>query len=119
MHGLNNYVGTKAKCRHLKKLPVKDFAAGVYQSLYRLEIQSVMLVFRPSFMNCCSSNFLTPFPVLISILYSVYTYSVKGGVWGYGPQTDKHLPQSPCRGQFLFDDYILHCLLGVLSFYDC
>jgi hypothetical protein len=41
----------------------------------------------------------------------------KGGVWGSGPQTDKHLPQSPFRGQFFLDDDILHCLLRVLSFY--
>jgi hypothetical protein len=43
-HGLINYIDTKAKCRHLKILICKDFAAGVYR-VYRLEIQSVMLVF--------------------------------------------------------------------------
>ncbi len=33
MHGLINFIDTKEKCRHLKKLPWKrDFAAGVYQS---------------------------------------------------------------------------------------
>jgi hypothetical protein len=32
--GLVNYIDTKVKCRHLKKLTCKgDFAAGVYQSL--------------------------------------------------------------------------------------
>jgi hypothetical protein len=25
-----------------------------------------------------------------------------GGVWGSGPQTDKHLPQSPFTGHFLY-----------------
>ncbi len=33
VHGLINYIDNKAKCRHLKNWPVKDFAAGVYQSL--------------------------------------------------------------------------------------
>jgi hypothetical protein len=44
--------------------------------------------------------------------YTVYTYTVceGGGVWGSGPQTDKHLPQSPFTGQLLDDD-IFHCLL--------
>ncbi len=33
-HGLINHQGTKAKCRHLKKIYVqRDFAAGVYHSL--------------------------------------------------------------------------------------
>ncbi len=32
-HGLINYIDNKAKCRHLKNLPVRDLAAGVYQSL--------------------------------------------------------------------------------------
>jgi hypothetical protein len=34
-----------------------DFAAGVYQSLYTED--TVMLVFRPSFVNCCPSNLLS------------------------------------------------------------
>ncbi len=38
------------------------------------------------------------------------------GVWGSGPQTDRHLTQSPFTGQFFLDDDILHCLLRVLSF---
>jgi len=36
--------------------------------------------------------------------YTVYMDEVcKGGgeVWGCGPQTDKHLPQSPFTGQFV------------------
>jgi hypothetical protein len=40
-HGLVNYLDTKAKCRQLKKFTCKGTAAGVY----RLEIQSVILVF--------------------------------------------------------------------------
>jgi hypothetical protein len=32
-HGIINYKGTKVKCCHLKKLPVKELATGVHQSL--------------------------------------------------------------------------------------
>ncbi len=31
-HGLINFIDTKAKCRHLKNWPVRDFVAGVYLS---------------------------------------------------------------------------------------
>jgi hypothetical protein len=82
--------------------------------------------FRPSFVNCCPSNLLSglisplsPFPVWISILGNVYTYTVcKGGVWGSGPQTDKHLPaaKSLYRSIFLDDGIFLHCLLSSLIF---
>jgi hypothetical protein len=42
---------------------------------------------------------------------TVYPYTeCKGGVWGSGPQTDKHLPQSPFKLFFLNDDS-LHSLL--------
>ncbi len=70
-HGLNNYIDTKAKCRHLKKLTCK--------------------------VNCYPSNLLSssslpsPLPPL---------QCVKGGIWVSVPQTDKHLPQSPFTGQF-------------------
>ncbi len=43
-HGLINYIDTKAKCRHTKKLTWKGTLRQVfitYQSLYKLEIQSV------------------------------------------------------------------------------
>ncbi len=36
---------------------------------------------------------------------------------GSGPQTEKHLPQSPFTGQFFLDVDILYCLVWVLSFY--
>ncbi len=64
-----------------KKLTCKGTSRQVFIRVYRLEIQSVNLVFRPSFVNCCSSNFLSgstlppPFPVWISI----HVYSVCGG----------------------------------------
>ncbi len=48
-HGLINYIDTKAKCRHLKKLPVKrDFAAGVYQSLFTGDRVRYVGIFDPS-----------------------------------------------------------------------
>ncbi len=61
----------------------RDFAAGIFYSLYcRLEIQSAMLVFRPSFVNCCPSPFLSgstlfppPFP-RVNTYYCIQIYSV-------------------------------------------
>ncbi len=44
-HGLINYIDTKAKCLHLKKLTCKGTLRQVFIRVYRLEIQSVMLVF--------------------------------------------------------------------------
>ncbi len=44
-HGLVNYIDTKAKCRHLKKLTCKETLWQVFIRVYRLEIQSAMLVF--------------------------------------------------------------------------
>ncbi len=82
--------------------------------------------FQPSFVNCCPSNLLSgwtlpppppPFPVRISIRSTrIQCVRRRGRVWGSGPQTDEHLPQSPLEINFLDDD-IFHCLLWVLSFY--
>ncbi len=44
-HGKITYKDTKAKCRHLKKLTCKETLREVFIRVYRLEIQSVMLVF--------------------------------------------------------------------------
>ncbi len=44
-HGQIKYIETKAKCRHLKKLTCKGTLRQVFIRVYRLEIQSVMLVF--------------------------------------------------------------------------
>jgi hypothetical protein len=63
----SNYVDTKTKCRHLKKFTFKGTLQQVFIRVYRQEIQYVV---------------------------RVYTYK-GGGVWASGPQTDKHLPQSP------------------------
>ncbi len=84
-----------------------------------------MLFFWPSFVNCCPSPLLSgltlpPSPLPSVNKYTVYMCTVcKGGIWGSGPQTDKHLLQSPFTGQFfeMTTFYILHCFLWVLSFY--
>jgi hypothetical protein len=44
-HGLINNIDTKAKCCHLKKLTCKGTLWPMFIRIYRLEIQSVMLVF--------------------------------------------------------------------------
>ena len=56
-HGLINYKDTKTKCRHLKKLTCKGTLWQVFIRVYRLGIQSVMLVhiFDPGFVNYCPS----------------------------------------------------------------
>ena len=44
-HGLIKYIDTKAKFRHLKKFTCKWTLRQVFVIVYRLEIQSVMLIF--------------------------------------------------------------------------
>ncbi len=44
-HGLINYKDTKVKCRHQKKLTCKGTLRQMFIRVYRLEIESVMLVF--------------------------------------------------------------------------
>ncbi len=60
-----------------------SFAVLVSIKVYRLEIQSVMLYFRPSFVKCCPSNLLVepppPSPLPCVNKYTVYTYTVLGG----------------------------------------
>jgi hypothetical protein len=58
--------------------------------------------------NCCPSSLFygstlpPPSPLPCANKYSVNTYTVcKGRGWGSGPQTDKHLPQSPFTGHFI------------------
>jgi hypothetical protein len=59
-----------------------------------------------SFVNCCPSNLLSgstlpPSPLPYVNKYTVCRQCVRGGgVWGSGPQTDKHLLQSPITGRF-------------------
>jgi hypothetical protein len=76
----------------------------VFITVYRLEIQSVINgIFEPA----CELLPLSPTlwfnspPLSCVNKFTIYTYTVcKGVVWGYGPQTDKHLPKSLFSGQF-------------------
>ncbi len=90
-HGLINYIDTKAKCRHLKKLPVKGLMLLFSTQLRELLPLSPSLRF----------NSPPPLPCVNKYTDSRIK-SVRGGreVWGSGPQTNKHLPQSPCTSQF-------------------
>jgi hypothetical protein len=45
VHVLTNYIDATAKCRHLKILTCKGTLRQVFIIVYRLEIQSVVLVF--------------------------------------------------------------------------
>ncbi len=88
-----------------KKMTFEWTLRQVLFRVYLLEIQSVMMVLsRPSFVNCCPSNLLSgstlPLPCVNK--YTVYTCTVckGGGVWSSWPLTDKRLPQSPFIGQF-------------------
>jgi hypothetical protein len=44
-HGLIKFIDTRAKCRHLKKFTCKGTLRQVFVRVYRLEIQSAVLVF--------------------------------------------------------------------------
>jgi hypothetical protein len=61
-HGLFHFKDNNTKYRHLKKLTCKETLWQVFLRVYRLEIQSVMLVFRPSFVNYCPTNHLSGSP---------------------------------------------------------
>ncbi len=125
MHGLINYLDTKAKCRHLKKSTCKGTLRKMFIKVHGL---IRCWYFRPSFVNCCPSNLLSgstvPPPLSCMNKYTVYTYTVcKGGGRGSRPQTDNHLPQSPFTGQFFWwrhlwvdsiyeQMHVLYCVRG-------
>jgi hypothetical protein len=127
-HGLIKYIeqSKNKKCRHLKEMTCEGTLRQVFIRVHRLEISSVMLVFSTQLcelmsLDLLSSSTLPPSPLPWVNKYTVYTYKVcKGGrgVWGSGPQTDKHLPQCSFTGQFfpfifyfpfrlLFFDFVL------------
>ncbi len=109
-HRMIRLMEGNAKCCHLKKLTCKGTLQLVFIGVYRLEIAIFLsslsfgiftLLWCPSHRFSGSTPPLPPFPVWISILH-VYTYTVcKGeGVGFLSLQTDKHLPQSPFKGNF-------------------
>ncbi len=79
-YGLINYIDTKANCRHLKIITCKGTLWQVFTIVYRLEIQSVMLVFSTQFCDCCrfklSGSTLPPSPLPCVNKYTVYTCTV-------------------------------------------
>ncbi len=85
-HGLMNYIDTKSKCRHLKKIDMKRVLCGrCFSDFIDWRYSHSCWYFRPSFVICCPSNLLSgstppPLPVWKSILYSVYTYTVCKGL---------------------------------------
>ncbi len=87
-----------------KKFTCKDTLRQVFIRVYRLEIHSGMLVFSTQLCELLPLYLLsgsTPPPPACVNKYTLYTYTVckGGGIWGSGPQTDKHLPRSPFTGQ--------------------
>ncbi len=113
-HGLINYVETpQAKCCHLQKLTCKWTLRPVFIRVYRMEIQSVMLVF--STQLCELLPHLSLFPVWISILYT-RIQCVRGGYGVLDLSQINTCRRLPLQVNFLDED-ILHCLLWVLSFY--
>jgi hypothetical protein len=107
-YGVTNYKNTKAKCRHVKNWPVKGLCGRCFFEVYRLEIQSQSCwYFQSSFVNCFPSNLLSgstsppPLPVCPVWISILQCEKWGGGVLGSGPQTDKHLPQSPFMGSIV------------------
>jgi hypothetical protein len=95
----------------------------VFNRVYRLEIQSIMLIFSTLFVSCCPSNLLSdwlfppPPPSLCTVnKYTVYTYTVCKGweAWGDrwvgGFRQIKHLPQNPFTGKFRERHLTLHSI---------
>ncbi len=120
MHGLINYIDTKAKWLHIKKLSCNGTLLQVFIRVYRLEIQSVMLVFSTQLVNFCPLPSLwfnsPPFPVWISILY-MYTYrACKGAGLSWASERSTPAAKYLYRSIFLDND-ILHWLPWVFSFY--
>jgi hypothetical protein len=80
----------------------------VFNRVYRLEIQSVMLVFSAPLVNYRPSNLLSgsptpspPLPCVNKCRECIHTMCTRGGGGDRGYQTDKYLPPSTFTGQFL------------------
>ncbi len=87
-HGLMNHIDTKAKCLDLKLLTFKGTLRKMFIRVYRLEVQSVMLVFSNQLCELLPYNLLSgsiiPPPLPCVNKFTVYTYTVcKGGIKGF------------------------------------
>ncbi len=67
--GLINYKYTRAKCRHLKKFTCKGTLRQVFIRVYRLEIQSVMLVFSTQLWEKVRGTIVHIVPLTFSLVH--------------------------------------------------
>ncbi len=79
-----------------RKMTCEGTLRQVFIRVYRLEIQSVMLVLSTQICELClspllPSSTLPPLPVWISILYP-RIQCVRGELWGSGPNTCRKVP---------------------------
>jgi len=58
-HGLINYIDTKAKCHHLKELTCKVLCGRCVSEFIDRRYTQSCSYFRRSFVNCCTSNFIS------------------------------------------------------------
>ncbi len=114
--GLN---GHQSKMSSSKKLICTGTLRQVFNRVYRLEILSVMLVFRITSVNCCPSTFslvqLSP-PPPCPVWLNCKNVQCTGGIWSSAQRQISTVRKVPLK--FSFDDNILHYLLWVLSFYN-
>ncbi len=86
-HELINNIGTKPKCRHLKKLTVKGLCGRCLSEFIDWRYCQSCWYFRPSFVNWCPSNLLSgstlsPLPPSPVSKYSIYRQCVAEMGWG-------------------------------------
>ncbi len=86
-HRLMNNIETKAKGRHLKKLTCKGLGGRCLSEFIDWRYSQSCSYFRPSFVNCCSSNLLSgstipPFVWISILVYTLTVWSEWG--WGFG-----------------------------------
>ncbi len=88
-HGLINYIDTKAKCRHRKKLTcVKVLCGRCLSEFVDWRYSQSCWYFRPNSVNCCSSHLLSgstlpspPLPcVKVQYIQTVFGWERVGGV---------------------------------------
>jgi hypothetical protein len=59
LHGLFNYIDTKAKCHHLEKFTCKGTLGRCLSEFIDWRYIQSSWYFRPSFVTCCPSNLLS------------------------------------------------------------